>query len=235
MTRVVYVLLLAGVPFSCQEVPTEGPSGVPLARPLMTIARVYVNPATGVGPDPNTLAPFNTVLLTPRQDAAALPLLAAAAVQPTAAGSSDSSAVVTVAAFGEPPVVQLDTSADGDAAGLGLGSDSIWKGGRLPDRFLAIAARYKPQQTCPAGQPEDMQSAPTEDGTQMRIEDPCVKNFVGALSQCTPSGSPDVCCGFVAGWSQFNCWCMPAGQQLLDSIPTSMTPALLQLLGWVCD
>lgn len=181
--------------------------------------------------DPSSLAPFNTVLLTPRQDAAAPP---PSVVQPAAAGSRDTGSAITVSASDGPPArcsatIVQGKPADGAATGWGPGSSP-----ELPDDFLGLAARYKQQpKACPAGQ-QDQQAGPRS-GTQMRAGVPCVKSFVGALSQCTPSGSPDVCCGFVAGWSQSNCWCMPAGQQLLDSMPTCMTPALLQLLGWVCD
>lgn len=58
---------LTGIAIPCKEVaPGSRSRGAPLSRPLMTISRVYVNPSTGVGPDPHDLIPFMTLLLTPK-------------------------------------------------------------------------------------------------------------------------------------------------------------------------
>lgn len=60
----------AGLPF-CKEIPTEGPRSVPRSRGMLVMLRAYVNPATGVGPDPSRLIPFRTVVATPRSEAGA--------------------------------------------------------------------------------------------------------------------------------------------------------------------
>jgi hypothetical protein len=63
--------------------------------------------------------------------------------------------------------------------------------------------------------------------------DPCLESFVG-MSQCSGSGSWDVCCDYVHYWEDEGCWDKDVGQLLLKSMPALLTPALLQLLGKVC-
>lgn len=254
----------AGVPFACKELGPGGPGrGVPLTRPLMTIARVYVNPATGVGPDPSALAPFNTLLLTPMRNATGLApvrpggvelsgaLGTAAAVLPTArltgGNPRRASGVAAVAAGVDtngsrslidspmqaehlPGIQPIEVpSVKGRAARLGAQSDPILRGARLSPELLQLAARHPPA-ACPK-EPSDGGAVASPSPA---ADDPCVRSLVG-LSQCTPQGSPDVCCGFVEGWSTAGCWCETSGRALLDSMPTSATPTLLQLLGWVCE
>jgi hypothetical protein len=312
-------VLFAGVGFYCRNVPTTGPNSAPLPRPLMTISRVYVNPVTGVGPDPATLVPFNTVLLTPKGAVASRsPGLGASSAQlpdastPTLSAqlpdesSSTSSVQLPDESFSIPGVVDAVQpgstmlpavkEAEGPAtlesestkqpslpgggwpavlpeagsrkgppvasngkpvvdslANTGLGPAGLldrpriaqragqvlqadghevkWQPGKLPAGFAELAARHEPP-TCAAQQSNS--AAGSSVSMQSAVKDPCVSSIVG-LSQCTPKGSPDVCCGFVQSWSGSGCWCLASGQQLLASMPTSMTPVLLQLLGWVCE
>lgn len=295
----------------------------------MTISRVYVNPATGVGPDPATLVPFNTVLLTPRAAAdsrapglgassAQLPdeSLSTSSAQLPDESSTTSSAQLPDESFSipggvdavQPGSTMLPASKEAEgplasesestqplnrrghdipailsrAGGLplasngsthvglvGLGNSGVpvmavgrldrpriaqkavqvlqadghevkWQPGKLPAGFAELAARHSPP-ICAAPQSAAQQSS-SEAGSsvsrgvpmQSVVRDPCVKSIVG-LSQCTPKGSADVCCGYVQDWSADGCWCSASGQQLLASMPSSMTPALLQLLGWVCE
>jgi len=200
----------------------------------MTIARVYVNPATGVGPDPAELAPFNTVLLTPIRNATGLaPVLAgtvavsgvlrpAAAVLPTArmtARTPQQKPLVRRAPGGAATAAGSETNGSRSPADLPiradrlpgiqhdevpsvrgraapLGAQSTLRGARLSPELLQLAARHPPG-VCP--------EEPSDGGAVASpADDPCVRSLVG-LSQCTPQGSPDVCCGFVGGWSTAGC------------------------------
>jgi hypothetical protein len=307
----------ATVGFYCREVPTTGPNSAPLPRPLMTISRLYVNPATGVGPDPATLVPFKTVLLTPKGVAASRSLgLGVSSAQLPDESSSTSSAQlrdespptlsaqlpdvsssiagvmndvmqqgrVTVPGVNEAggpataesestqqpnrkgaaipailsragglPVVSNGSTPVGPSLGsMGVqglpeglpriaqkavqvlqadGQEIMWQPGKLPAGFTELAGRHKPP-ICSAQQSSSEASSSVP--MQSVVKDPCVKSIVG-MSQCTPKGSADVCCAYVQDWSASGCWCSASGQQLLGSMPTSMTPVLLQLLGWVCE
>lgn len=263
------MLCAVGVRFFCQEVPSEGPSAVPLTRPLMTISRVYINPNTGVGPEPASLAPFNTLQLTPkdaardtRQAAAGQEATGARPVPGTASranSSRSSSNDNSTASAGELPAAAVVRAQLAVAAAhvqqknpssqsptdvqrpLLLRSttspQSIWRAGKLPSELLDLAAAYTPP-ACSTSGPEQTLAGSSTNGpgtaNQGSLDDPCVRSFVG-MSQCTLKGSADVCCAFVQSWSSSGCWCRGSGQQLLDSMPLSMTPMLLQLLGWVCE
>lgn len=62
--------------------------------------------------------------------------------------------------------------------------------------------------------------------------DPCLQSFVG-MSQCSGTGSWDVCCEYVQAWNDEQCWDRDVGRPLSNSMP-AITPALVQLLGRVC-
>ncbi|EFJ52318.1 hypothetical protein VOLCADRAFT_86620 [Volvox carteri f. nagariensis] len=53
----------------CNEIPAEGPRSAPLGRNLVATLRAYINPLTGVGPDPDELLKFVTVNLVRKADA----------------------------------------------------------------------------------------------------------------------------------------------------------------------
>lgn len=268
----VCVCCTAGASFSCQEIPTEGPAGVPITRPLLTISRVYINPVTGVGPEPASLVPFNTLQLTPKvvvrgARKAAAPEAAGARLVPGTAGRASSSNDSSNSSKSDNSSVRISderslaVTTDTDLAAAvaetaqqtgssqlpaaqrplllrtTIAPQSIWRAGKPPSEFLDLAAGYTPP-VCPASGPDQNLTSSSTVGPGMQnegsIDDPCVRSFVG-MSQCTPKGSADVCCGFVQSWSASNCWCRGSGQQLLDSMPLSVTPVLLQLLGWVCE
>lgn len=62
---------LSGVALPCKEIPNLGHRSVPIQRSMLLTCRSYVNPATGVGPDPDELVTFRTLLMTPRKFALA--------------------------------------------------------------------------------------------------------------------------------------------------------------------
>ncbi|GLC63326.1 hypothetical protein PLESTF_000024300 [Pleodorina starrii] len=53
----------------CSEIPTEGPRSTPLGRNMVATLRAYINPITGVGPDPDDLLKFTTVNLVRKGEA----------------------------------------------------------------------------------------------------------------------------------------------------------------------
>lgn len=226
----------------CKQLPQQPPNSQPTilpSRPLLTIARAYVDLSTGVGPEPAQLVPFNTLLLTPLQGVDRSSLAAAAFIRPAVLEALDGGST------GMRPAAVLATPRIAAASGQPLtvnrsipplAAPRLLAPRVLPAEYLELAARYKPP-ACPNGTAQDA-STPAAQHPDHQLSspesDPCVQSLVG-LSQCTPKGSTEVCCRFVEEWSAAGCWCQPSGLRLLDNMPTSMTPVLLQLLGWVCD
>jgi hypothetical protein len=145
----------------------------------MTLSRVYVNPTTGVGPDPAELVPFSTIVLSPKSSKVPI----------------NNDAKLSNSFVHAQVVNEVQSKVFGDIEFRGIARDTIT--------------------TCPAS------------------TDPCLESFVG-ISQCSGTGSWEVCCKYVQSWSDELCWDKDVGQLLLVSMPAMLTPALLQLLGRVC-
>lgn len=258
--------LHAGVPLPCKPlVPlrasnsSERASSLPLSRPLLPLSRVYVNPATGVGPDPSSVVGFMHVLLTP--SGVAVP--------------ADRRPRVPGGVWDGGGGGFEETTAGGDEAVAGSGSEDVAEVGDGRSRSAASAAAFceRPDGDAAgadeaAGREQQVLLSPAEvrsmqpgalvaagNSTVAPVAaamdaraagkaahllaqppiDPCVRALVG-MSQCSGQGSGDVCCGYVRGWAASDCWCRASGQLLLDSMPASLlTPRLLQLLERVCD
>jgi hypothetical protein len=200
----------------------------------MTLSRVYINPSTGVGPDAADLVPFATIMLTPDSMAAedgSIKRLGDVPehVQASQGPLEGSMSGVNFQSRQSLSIVEPDGGKDA-MSNMHM-HKVLGRGGQASHGAVSRALELftaKSQHTI-GGSDSLGEYVNCVVGAYQ-----CMQSFVG-MSQCSGKGSWDVCCQYVQAWSNDDCWNADSGQLLLNNMPTVLTPALLQVLGRVCD
>jgi hypothetical protein len=197
----------------------------------MTLSRVYINPSTGVGPDAAELVPFATIMLSPKSMATADRSNIRVSDMVKQAQSSQGPPIDSGAgSVKSRPSASLGRNAR--VGGKDVSSVRAW--GRSGEARHSAVSRALELFSTRSQHAINEDAFRSEDAGCVVGADQCVQSFVG-MSQCSGTGSWDVCCQYVQAWSNDDCWNDDSGQLILNNMPTVLTPTLLQVLGRVCE